>query len=49
MIDVTYLREEEILKAMPQEGQETIIGILQILYRDTELIETNMKMMEDMY
>lgn len=30
-IEVSYLREKEILKTIPQEVQETIEGILQIL------------------
>ncbi|GAA0061946.1 hypothetical protein [Clostridium sp. CTA-1] len=31
MLEVAYLGEKEILKAIPQEVQETILGILQIL------------------
>ncbi|MBU3144636.1 hypothetical protein [Clostridium sp. CF012] len=34
MIELVYLKEMDKLKAMPQEGQETIQGILRIL--DTE-------------
>lgn len=31
MIEITYSKEKEILRNMPQEVQETIEGILQIL------------------
>ncbi|AVQ37751.1 hypothetical protein C7M56_03260 [Clostridium botulinum] len=31
MMEIAYLREKEILKTIPQEVQETILGILQIL------------------
>lgn len=31
MIEIAYLREKNKIKAMPQEVQETIFGILQVL------------------
>lgn len=45
MIEIAYLREDSKIKTMPQEVQETILGILQIL--DTEYGDNRNKYEDD--